>query len=164
MKILIDSAEGNPWAFKNLAGYSRDRLERFSADTQYACLGRHPHSVGDYSIEGFIGRVGIERKSKDDCINTLFGFGERAERFKQELANLSQFTSCVIVECSLGELLASLPCDYIAKSAIEQRRILQGSIVALIQDYQVPWLFASSRRHAEILAYRFLNRFWRKNK
>jgi hypothetical protein len=180
--ILVDSAEQQPFTFSNLHA-DADRGGRLlivapGVNLLRACLGRHPNSLGDYSIQGFIGRVHVERKSMDDAHGTILGWGrtrdgrvyretDRRARFECELANLSNVEcAAVVVECSLGELLAKAPeWDMGKKTARLNRKILARSIVAWQQDYpNVSWVFADDRRQAEGFTFRWLERFHRKHK
>lgn len=174
--ILVDSAEQHPFTFQGIHADS-DRKNRLLVVTpginlHRVCLGRHPHSLGDYSIEGFIGRCHVERKSMADAHGTILGWSSdgpdygRRERFEQELANLANCqAAAVVVECSFGELLDNAPeYDNGKKTAACNRKILSRSVIAWTQDYGVPWLFCESRRHAEITTFRWFDRFYRKHK
>lgn len=174
-EVLIDTAEEHPWSFKKIVGYSRDKDQSLIVPTRFVSLGRYPNSLGDYSIEGFVGEVAIERKSREDLQGTLLGFpkkdkdGEisgtaRRERFERELANLSQVRcSAVIVEATLQECCLNID-QWGTKSTTALARTIQGSVIAYQQDYLVSWFFCNSRRHAEIVAFRYLERFWKHNK
>jgi hypothetical protein len=159
--ILVDSAEGQPYTFDFIRCDSPNGDQVWEVTTQYACLGRHPHGLGDYSIDGMKGRVHVERKSPQDCVSTVLGFSGRRERFERELENLAKIeASIVMVECSIEDLFAissqhtHQPTQVVAKQ-------VNSSILAMMQDYRVPWFFAVSRRHAEISTFRFLKRFWK---
>lgn len=126
--------------------------------TKFRALGA---SNGDYSLEGFEGRCHLERKSMDDCHGTVLGWGDRRERFQRELANLSQMESAaVVIECSFGDLLAHAP-EHGVKTAAENRKILFRQILSWQQRYRVPWIFCDSRSMAEIVAFRWLEKFFR---
>ncbi len=175
--ILVDSAEQQPFTFDNIYA-DADRKNRLLVVTPginlfRECLGRHPHSLGDYAIDGFVGRCHVERKSMDDAHGTILGWSgsqadaTRRERFEQELANLANIEcAAVVVECSLGELLERAPeYDHGRKTARCNRKILLRSIIAWQQDYAgVPWLFCDSRRAAEVVTFRFLERFYEQHK
>lgn len=106
----------------------------------------------------------VERKSLEDCQTTLLGFSDgHRERFERELDNLQHTAAAmVVVECDLCELLNSAPA-YGRRSRQHNAKTLLRSVLAYQQDYRVPWLFAGSRRMAEIATFRFLERFWRKH-
>lgn len=172
--VLIDTAEEHPWGFHKIRGYSRHKDSTLIVPTEFRSLGRHPNSLGDYSIDGFVGEVAIERKSREDLQGTLLGFpkkgkdGEisgtaRRERFERELFNLSQVRcSAVIVEGTLQECCTNVD-QWGTKSTTALARTIQGSVIAYQQDYCVSWFFCNSRRHAEIIAFRYMERFWKHN-
>ena len=131
---------------------------KIEVQTKFKALGA---SNGDYSIEGFQGRCHLERKSIDDCHGTVLGWGDRRERFQRELANLSEMESAaVVIECSFGDLLAQAP-EHGKKSAAENRKILFRQVLSWQQRYRVPWIFCDSRGMAELVAFRWLDKFFR---
>lgn len=174
--IIIDTAEQAPYTFDNIHADSdrKNRLLRFvpGVNVIRQCLGRHPNSLGDYSIEGFVGRCHIERKSMEDAHGTLLGWPDadghsRRDRFECELRNLANCQcAAVIVECSFGQLLDEAPeYDQGKKTKACNAKILERSVIAFAQDYpEVAWLFCDGRRKAEEVTFYFLNRFWQKNK
>lgn len=175
--ILIDTAEQHGFTFTDIHA-DADRRNRLLVVTPginliRESLGRHPNSLGDYSIAGYVGRCHVERKSMDDAHGTILGWTEgggdhnRRERFEQELANLSNVEcAAVVVECTLGELLARAPeYDQGRKTAACNRKILHRSIIAYMQDYPgVAWFFCDHRRHAEVTTFRFLERYYEKHR
>lgn len=160
--VLIDSAEQTPFAFEHIRADANHGHREMIVRTEWRCLRRHPHQLGDYSVDGFTGHVHVERKSVQDCQNTLLDFGGHRQRFEQELANLAAIDAAlVVVEGSLQEVLSTSN----NRSTREHKVIakqLHRSILALMQDYHVPWLFCDGRRMAEISTFRFLERFWKK--
>ena len=162
--ILVDTAEQAPFTFQNLRADADRKYVRTVPDIEYRCLGRHPNSLGDYSLAGGLGRCHIERKSMEDCQSTILGFNDgHRERFECELGNLSQVEcAMVLVECSLADLLKNAP-QYGKKTAQQNAKTLFRSILAYQQDYRVPWLFCDGRGLAEQSAYWFLHRWWEKN-
>jgi hypothetical protein len=171
--ILVDSAEQHPFDFQGIFADSdrRNRMLRITpgVNLHQQSLGRHPNSLGDYGIEGYIGRCHVERKSQDDAYGTILTWPKadrlsRRQRFEKELANLANCEAAlVVVECSLGQLLDQTP-DTDCKTAACNRKILARSINAYLQDYPVNWLFCDSRRMAEIQTFRFLERFYEKHR
>jgi hypothetical protein len=161
--VLIDSNEQQPFEFKGLRADANHGNRPLAIFTQWRCLGRHPNQLGDYSIDGFMGRVHVERKSIKDCQGTILGFGGARDRFEQELANLSQIEAAlVVVEGSLAAVLAEENEHRTREHRVIAKQLLR-SIIAFQQDYHVPWLFCDSRRMAEVVAFRFLERFYRKH-
>jgi hypothetical protein len=173
--IIIDTAEQHPFTFQGIHADSdrKNRLLRFVPGVNLIrqCLGRHPDSLGDYSIEGFVGRCHVERKSMEDAHGTLLGWPDadgssRRERFESELRNLSNMESgAVIFECTLDHLIDSAPeYDHGKKTAACNAKILERSVLAYAQDYDVKFIFCDGRRRAELRTFQWLNRFWQKHK
>lgn len=177
--IIVDTAEQHFYAFQGLHAdsdrHNRELIVTLGVNLIQRCLGRHPLSLGDYSIDGYVGRCHVERKSMEDAHGTILGWpGEaannggigRRERFEQELANLSNCqAAAVVVECSLGQLIDEAPeYDLGRKTKACNQKILERSIIAFQQSYSVPWFFCDSRRMAEVVTFRFLERFFEKNR
>lgn len=188
--VLIDTREQTPWLFTGLHADASRGSRPLVVPVQRQCLG---NGLGDYSILGHepnrvsgvavppgesgpgavpslavVPRLSIERKSIQDCIGTILGFGDgHRERFEKELANLAEIvatggSACVIVEASLRDVLWSVEARG-SKPADSLRKTLFRSIVAYQQDYPgVPWWFADDRRLAEVLAFRWIDRFARR--
>ena len=58
----------------------------------------------------------------------------------------------MVVECDLCELLTSAPA-FGRRSKQHNAKTLLRSILAYQADYRVPWLFAGSRRMAEVATF-----------
>lgn len=170
--ILVDSAEGQPWTFDGLESDAKEGYRPLAVKWRFQALGRFPHSYGDYSIEGFTGRVGVERKSLEDVQATVLGWESpserthnlpgRRDRFEKELDNLSKLEAgCVVVEATLDDVLRAMP-SYGKKSIAENRKSFFRSYVAYGQDFKVNWHWMSGRRMAEVFTFRYLARFYRK--
>lgn len=157
--ILIDSQEKHPFTFTDLSADADREFRPLIVPIIWRSLGV---SMGDYSIDGHEGQCHIERKSLEDAHGTILGWGERRARFERELANLAQMEcSAVVVECSFIQLVQQAPSRG-RKTAQENAKILMRQVMAWQQDYRVPWMFCDSRRLAEIVTFRLLERFWRK--
>lgn len=155
--IVIDAQEKYPFQFQ---GITTDGERRpIIIPTLVESLGP---THGDYSILGMEGECHIERKSPSDAIGTILGWGERRERFENTLKFLSSvFVAAVVVECSLGQLIAS--CESRGKKTVEEnRKILHRSILAWSVDYTVPWFFCDTRRLAELTTFRIMQRCYAK--
>ena len=162
--VIIDTAEQHRFEFKNIKGDSEQDYERFEVPTLLQCLGRHPDSLGDYSLVGGMGRCHIERKSMQDMQSTLLGFADgHRDRFESELANLSKIEApLVVVECTKEQFILNAP-EHGKKTKKENAKILYRSIIAIEQDYRVQVEWSGSREMAELDTFRWLYRFWEKN-
>lgn len=161
--ILIDSAEQQPFLFQGMKGDSKDEQRPWIVKTDWRPLGRHPDSLGDYSLDGFVGYCHVERKSVEDCQGTILGFDGRRDRFERELDNLGKLDAgLVVVEGTLQTVLETVE-QRGRKTKAENAKTLFRSILAYQQDYRVPWLFCDGRRLAEIATFRFLERYWKKH-
>jgi hypothetical protein len=170
--ILVDSAEGQPFTFQGIRADADKMNLPLLIKTERSNLGRHPNSLGDYAIAGLIGHVAIERKSMDDCWGTVLGWATgfheergiagRRERFESELANLSRLPApLVVVEASLEQCIDEMP-EWGVKPQAENKKIFMRSIISFEQRFKVNWHFLSSRRAAEVWAFRWMERYWKK--
>jgi hypothetical protein len=169
--VLIDSAEQQPFTFQKIKTDASQGGKPLIVPTEWKSLGRHPNSLGDYSLSGGEGRCHVERKSMEDAQGTILGWDGRRERFECELQNLAE-TACsvIVVECSLAALIANAPgCDAAdsnrrrgTKTVAQNAKALHRSVLAFLQDYRLPWIFSDSRRMAEIDTFRWLERWYRK--
>ncbi len=171
--VLIDTGEQQPFTFQGIKTDASQGNKQLIVPTEWKSLGRHPNSLGDYSVAGGEGRCHIERKSMEDAQGTILGWEGRRERFECELQNLADIAcGVVIVECSRAQLIANAPgCDAEnpakrvgTKTVKANGKALHRSLIAYQQDYRVPWIFSDSRRMAEIDAFRWLERWWKKQR
>jgi hypothetical protein len=165
--VVIDTAEQAPWSFTGIRCNADKQYRPLLVKTKYEALGRYPNGLGDYSIEGLTQRVAVERKSCEDCQETVLGWGAsgqtgRRERFRKELENLSKIErAIVVVECDLKELVGTVP-EWGVRPKKTNAKLLARSILSLQQDYnRVAWLFCPGRRAAELWTFRYLERFWK---
>jgi len=181
-RIVIDTAEQQPFTFTGIKADAAQQYRPIQVETVRRCLGRHPHSLGDYSLEinsayrdeadgaawncNESGWCFVERKSLEDLQSTLLGFADgHRDRFESELSNLQAViraggAALVVVECDLCELLATVP-PVTTKPAAVVAKGLHRSVVSLWREYGVPWAFCGSRRLAEITTFRFFESFWK---
>lgn len=171
--VLIDKAEKAAWTFDGIRSRSfvdremriyQPRLER-----RFLGVG-----CGDYSLDGYTGRAGIERKSMKDFQGTLLGWRheveanggwtvdvDRRQRFKRELKTLAAFEcKAVVVEASLGECIELAPA-WGKRTAAENSKYLFATYLAWIEEFPgVPWIFAADRRMGEVTTFRILEKYW----
>jgi hypothetical protein len=147
--ILIDSMEQHPFTFAGLHD---------PAHCVWRALGA---AHGDYSIDGYQGRIHVERKSTEDAAGTFLGWKDRRRRFETELETFAQMEyAAVVVECSLLSLV-NFVIEAPQRGVKTQRQnasIIYRSIISWQSDFRVPWFFCDERRFAEVTAYRFLER------
>ena len=158
--VLIDTAEQNAFTFEGIRSDAEDDFQPILVTTRRQALGRHPDSLGDYTIDCLFQRCHVERKSISDLVSTVLGYqsGSR-RRFEKELWNLSQLESAmVVVEGTFEDCINSdtLQLNY---SEHGPKNLLR-SVLALTQDFSVPFWFARNRRAAEVATFRFLDRFY----
>jgi DNA excision repair protein ERCC-4 len=168
--VLCDSQEKAPFTFHGIRADSDHDYRPILIQPQWTYLGA---GMGDYSIKGYEPsrkdnpsnpRVSVERKSIEDCIGTVLGFASRRERFKNELEQLAEMESaCVVVEGTMGAVLAAVQQEG-EKTREQNMKTLYRSWIAFTQEYRVPWWFCDDRRMAEITTFRWLERFWRKQR
>jgi len=161
--IFIDTQEQAPFTFAGIRSSSKHNNRTWLPRIEWRALGRHPDSLGDYSVEGGVGYCHVERKSREDLHSTLLDFGGRRERFESELELLSRIPcGCVVVECSFETAISDVV-QHGSKPLSQLRKTIYGSITALMQDYRCRWQFCDSRRLAEHFTFSWLERYWRKN-
>lgn len=159
--ILRDSREQHPFDFQGLYADAVQHHRLLTVPVEWRCLG---NNMGDYAIDGLVGRCHVERKSVEDCQSTVLGWGPRRENFERELANLNamQF-GAVVVEGTLGACLSSMPA-YGKKSVSENRKAFFRSVLAWQQRFSgVHWVFCDDRRLAEVVTFRMLDRFYQES-
>jgi hypothetical protein len=157
--ILIDEQEKIPFTFVGLTADAENESRPLIVPTQRKSLGP---SHGDYSLAGHEGRVAIDRKSVDDCISTVLGWGDRREQFMRTLEYLAGLrVSAIIVEGSFANVLSNAYATN-NKSASENRKILHRQILAWMQDFRTPWIFCDDRRFAEKTTFQTLRRYHQK--
>jgi ERCC4-type nuclease len=141
--IIIDTREGDPW---------------FLRDTKTICpIVERKLDTGDYSIEGFEGKISIERKSVADAYHTL---GRGRERFKQELDRLKDMEfAAIIIEASLEDF-ASYPKDCSNMVEMKPKTAIQ-SLIAFSIRYGVHVIWAGSRIYASRYCESLLMKFYK---
>jgi len=148
--VLVDSREQAPYTFEGLTGNASQGSRLLNITTRWAGL-----KTGDYSIDGFEDLVCIERKSKSDFYGTL---GAGRDRFDREHQRMSRMEfAAVVIEASWASILSDAP----KWSTLSPRTIL-GSALAYERDYGVHYFPAEDRRMAEIVTFRMLDLFFRK--
>jgi hypothetical protein len=167
--VLVDKAEKAPWTFSGIRARSfiDKEMRTYIVRTERRYLGI---GQGDYSIDGFAGCVGIERKSVDDFRGTLLGWPyedeetggtvDRRGRFKTELRKLAAMEcKAVVVEGTLDECLDSCP-GWGTRTGPENAKYLLATYLSWSQQFRVPWYFCQDKQDAAVLAFRLMEHFW----
>lgn len=153
-KILFSSSEGAPWAFKDIPPFRSDHKSRIIVETERTYL-----KTADYTLEGHINAIQIERKSLSDLYGTLT---HGRDRFEAELARMDMSDHpFVIVEDSIATMCnpkAKYEGGWVSEA---DPKSIYGSVIALQIRFKAKWVFADSRRMAEIYAFSLLERFLR---
>lgn len=169
-RVVIDTAEQQPYTFANLSADADRQNRPIAVETVTRCLGRYPHSLGDYSLEAVDGSYHdpaawcyVERKSLEDFQATILGYPERRARFESELANLQAVIlgggqAKVVVEADLEEMIYPvIP----VRNQRHATKNLHRSWVRLEGRFGNLITPCGSRRLAEITTFRFLESFWK---
>ncbi|MBI5843193.1 MAG: hypothetical protein HZB23_00825 [Deltaproteobacteria bacterium] len=136
--VVVDSREQLPYAF----------------DPGRTEVVRRALPAGDYSIEGHVESVAVERKTLEDFVSTVI---RSRKRFTRELRLLSGYAAaCVVVEADLRDVL---DCRY--RSGVHPNAVL-GAVLSIVIDFGVPVFFCSDRQAACRFVEDFLHRYHRK--
>lgn len=136
MKILIDTREQAPYAFRQ---YEDIQTERGSMPT------------GDYSLPGLEGQIAVERKSLPDLVQCL---GRERQRFVRELERARALQAfCVVIEGRFEDLAAGR-----YKSSLNPAAAA-ASIAAFMSRYGILFFFAGGRELAERFTQLFLRQY-----
>lgn len=94
----------------------------------------------DYSIEGFEGRWGCERKARGDLVNTLLG---EHERFRREMERLANYDEAYILVEGTHEELAKYCFRFGNGKALNT---IYGTLLKYEKHYPVTVQFCKDRR------------------
>lgn len=164
--VYRDSREWAKWRFEGLRANADRGHAILEIPVEYHNLGS---GMGDYTIAGMEDpetgwRISIERKSIADLFSTILG---QRERFVTELENLNRMEcAAVVVEADWMQIVTYEAQHWREyglneKEKEHRRKSLVRSIIAWRQRYpNVDWWFMPSRRAAEVMCFRILERWW----
>lgn len=148
--IVVDTREQNGYTFAGIKSDAVDGGHVMTVRTERRTL-----KSGDYSLAGYETRVAVERKSLADLFGTL---GQGRDRFERELERLSEFEfATVMIESTWPEILSSPP----VHSKLPPKAVLRSAIAWQQRYPNVHWFTAGTRRAAEAVTLRILERFWK---
>lgn len=132
-KFVVDTREQRPYKF-------REDDVRKKLDT------------GDYSIEGLEDCICVERKEINDFIASVIP-GRGWKRFQKELERLQKFElACILLEGTWEDV-----CEKQYRSELHPHS-LQGFIMRILVDYNIPIYFAVDRTYGKIFVEKWLQR------
>jgi hypothetical protein len=147
--IVIDTNEQYPFAFTSIRNKSGDRVQVRTRTRPLYTVGG-----GDYTIDGMEDLVQLERKG-DDLPSSL---AQRREAFEGEIRRLSE-------ACEFAAVIVEHPWSFFLRD--EHGYGMSGKAIhRTVTAWQVAypgvhWWFCESRVHAENVAFRLLDCFWR---
>lgn len=148
--ILVSGAEQARYWFTGINSDAKHRNRPLVINTEWAHL-----KTGDYTIQGMEDRVTVERKTVEDLLQTL---AQGRDRFKREHERMAEMdAACVMIEGTWPEILSG-EYEHGVTPKVAFRTWLSWSI-----EFGVPWYAVGPRRLAEVMTFRFLEKFWEKN-
>lgn len=113
------------------------------------------HGFADYSIDGMESDIQVERKSLSDLYSTL---GQRRFEFQAEVQLLNDdcHYAAVVIEADWSKILLEPPPNAQMPPKVVSRTILSWSI----RYPRVHWFCCMNRRHAELVTFQLLMRYW----
>lgn len=142
-RVVVDTREQAPFHFTNIDNLIVPLTTNKALES------------GDYSIEGLEALVSIERKSVGDFCGSITSDRDRFQREMRRLADLDY--AAVVIEGSWPEFQSD------ARRSRVTTATIQGTMIAWSMDYGVHFFPCMSRRHAEVMTLRILQRYWKKH-
>ena len=153
--VLVDSNEGAPYSFQNLACDSSKSYKPLIIRTKKKRL-----ATGDYSIEGFEDQVTVERKSPEDAYGTFLGFQkDRRGRFKRQLQRMQEMDfSIVVIEGEFSRMVNNPPAHFEGKGKLFYRTVLSWEVEFRGGGF-MGFAFMGTRANAERSTFRYLEKW-----
>ena len=141
MRVVVDSREQDGYRFDNAPLYANTVVER-------GCL-----QTADYSLAGLTDKVGIERKSLQDAVQSL---GRERDRFARELER-ARGLDCfaLVIEADFASLAHH---DY--RGQLNAHSAVQ-SLAAFVARWRLPVIFAGSRDGGQYAVWSILQQYLR---
>lgn len=151
--VVIDTREQLPFSFTGYRSDACDGSRPLAVQSVRKCL-----TSGDYSLLGYETRIAVERKSIEDCYNTL---SQGRRRFQNELERLGgpdSTYSAVLVVIEAGWDQIMQPQKY---SRLLPKTVHRSIINWQLKYPKIHWWPAPSRAFAEVTTLRWLERWWK---
>ena len=149
--VTVDTREQAPWTFQGIVIEKR---------VWVVLRGGLTLATGDYSIVGYESQLCIERKSAADLVGSISSGNARFRREHERMHEIVQTGgfACVVVEGSLSTICEELDGD---DSRRNTSNMVIGATASWPMRFGVPWFYAGDRRHAELLAFRIMLKWWK---
>ena len=141
LRIVVDSREQDGYRFDNAPLYANTVVER-------GCL-----QTADYSLVGLTDKVGIERKSLQDAVQSL---GRERDRFARELER-ARGLDCfaLVIEADFASLA-----HHNYRGLLNAHAAIQ-SLAAFVARWRLPVIFAGSREGGQYATWSILQQYIR---
>lgn len=145
--ILVDTREQAPFLFEDI-------VDQATGNPIYVYQQQAGLRSGDYSILGMENQIAIERKSQSDFLGSIT---QGRERFQREIERLNEMEhASVVIEADWRGLLIEKAGYSRLNPMVISRTITSWSI----RYPRVHWWTCMNKRHAELMTFRLLDRFW----
>lgn len=155
--IVIDSREQLPWSFDGMDVVVPTVVKGLAS--------------GDYSIQGMEDCIACERKSLDDLYGSVTWGRGRFEREIERMNEMGQLDDGLHPRCAFVMIEATWPeiMDPAGHrpgwiNQTEPRSVVATVLAWSMRYHRVHWITAGDRRHAEIITFGILQRFWKESK
>lgn len=141
MRVLIDSREQDAYRFTGAPLYANTVTERATLQT------------ADYSLYGLTDKIGIERKSLQDAVQSL---GRERERFVREMER-ARGLDCfaLVIEADFAALA-----HHNYRGQLNAHAAIQ-SLAAFVARWRLPVIFAGNREGGQYAVWSILQQFLR---
>lgn len=141
LRIVVDSREQDAYRFDGAPVYANTVVERATLQT------------ADYSLHGLTDKVGIERKSLQDAVQSL---GRERARFAREMER-ARGLDCfaLVIEADFASLAHH---DY--RGLLNAHAAIQ-SLAAFVARWRLPVIFAGSREGGQYATWSILQQYIR---
>ncbi len=118
--------------------------------------------TGDYSIQGFERKVTVERKTTSDLYSSL---SQRRDKFMEEMERIQHFEcKALLIEATYDQVINAPRTSYVRKFSKLQKPHLRGALTKIMAEYNIPVIFAGSRRNGEEWTHKVLRTYFEKKR
>lgn len=147
--VITENRERAPYLFENVDFIIKGKPERVLVETKVSHL-----DTGDYSIENYEDKITVERKGKEDLIQTLT---RGRDRFEREMGRMSKMeSSYIVIESNWEEVMR-----YCSLYTMCNPVSIDNSIIAFMNRFKTHWVFRPDRYTAQKTVLKIFDRFWR---